>query len=321
VPGYDVRVAVTVLVRPLDLFDIPSLGRYRRSVLALDSAAALTRGNLLAAGRLLAYLDPRHRLYTAVMEAGDVTCLGQIACRRGERVGRLVFVAPGGEVEQAAALYEHLAARAGQWHLPYLLAEVEEHCPLFQTLRLGGFATYAWQRIWTLPSGTPRAALTRSWQVLRGIHLPEAQSLYAQIVPPLLQPVEPWPQTGRGLVCRAETVSAWARVVAGPRGVWVQPLIHPDSDCAPEHLLALAWTLAPGGRRPVYLCVRSYQAWLEPLLEDLGALAGPRQAVMVKRLAVTQKVEQALPKMEKAWVKPAAPGAAYHFQGLNRHKQ
>jgi hypothetical protein len=34
----------------------------------------------------------------------------------------------------------------------------------------------------------------------------------------------------------------------------------------------------------VYLCVRSYQAWLEPVLADLGARAGERQAVMVKHL-------------------------------------
>jgi hypothetical protein len=31
--------------------------------------------------------------------------------------------------------------------------------------------------------------------------------------------------------------------------------------------------------------VRSYQAWLEPVLADLGAKSGKRQAVMVKHLA------------------------------------
>ena len=37
--------------------------------------------------------------------------------------------------------------------------------------------------------------------------------------------------------------------------------------------------------RPVYLCVRSYQSWLEAAIEELGAEPGPRQAVMVKHLA------------------------------------
>jgi hypothetical protein len=35
----------------------------------------------------------------------------------------------------------------------------------------------------------------------------------------------------------------------------------------------------------VHVCVRSYQAWLEPVLADLGAKPGQRQAVMVKHLA------------------------------------
>ena len=55
--------------------------------------------------------------------------------------------------------------------------------------------------------------------------------------------------------------------------------------------------------------MRSYQAWLEASLEELGAEAGPRQAVMVKRLAKPVKELQAVPAMEKAMakVKPAAP--------------
>jgi hypothetical protein len=67
--------------------------------------------------------------------------------------------------------------------------------------------------------------------------------------------------------------------------------------------------LSGWGSRPVYVCVRSYQAWLETVLEDLGADAGPRQAVMVRRLAKTIKEPQAIPVMEQvlAKAKPAAP--------------
>jgi hypothetical protein len=55
--------------------------------------------------------------------------------------------------------------------------------------------------------------------------------------------------------------------------------------------------------------VRSYQAWLESVLEDLGAQPGPRQAVMVRRLVKTIKDLQPVSVMEKALakVKPAAP--------------
>jgi hypothetical protein len=38
--------------------------------------------------------------------------------------------------------------------------------------------------------------------------------------------------------------------------------------------------------------VRSYEAWLEPVLEDLGAKSAARQAVMVKHLTRLVKDEQ-----------------------------
>ena len=52
--------------------------------------------------------------------------------------------------------------------------------------------------------------------------------------------------------------------------------------------------------RPLYFCVRSYQSWLEPRIEGLGAEPGPRQAMMVKHLAVPKKAlrSYALPAME-----------------------
>jgi hypothetical protein len=57
------------------------------------------------------------------------------------------------------------------------------------------------------------------------------------------------------------------------------------------------------------MCVRSYQAWLEPILEDLGAQPGSRQAVMVRRLVGLVRDEEGVRAMEKtlAKVKPAAP--------------
>ena len=45
------------------------------------------------------------------------------------------------------------------------------------------------------------------------------------------------------------------------------------------------------------------------ILEDLGAQPGPRQAVMVRRLAKLQKVEEKISAMDKVLVKPTAPVA------------
>jgi hypothetical protein len=50
-------------------------------------------------------------------------------------------------------------------------------------------------------------------------------------------------------------------------------------------LLSLVHNLPNRAGRRVYVCVRTYQAWLEHVLEDLGAKPGPQEAVMVKHLA------------------------------------
>jgi hypothetical protein len=63
------------------------------------------------------------------------------------------------------------------------------------------------------------------------------------------------------------------------------PLIHPDENNVSEKIATLVESLPDHGGRRVYLNVRSYQTWLEPVLEDLGAIVSPRQAVMVKHLA------------------------------------
>jgi hypothetical protein len=67
--------------------------------------------------------------------------------------------------------------------------------------------------------------------------------------------------------------------------------------------------------------MRSYQTWLEPALEDLGALSGPRQAVMVKYLAAAQRAEKLAANPEAAWAKPAAPMAHTSNRGGLQTKQ
>jgi hypothetical protein len=58
--------------------------------------------------------------------------------------------------------------------------------------------------------------------------------------------------------------------------------------------------------RPVYIGVRSHQAWLAPLLDELGYKSGPRQAVMVKRLVVPLK-EAAPARIKRAGLENVQP--------------
>ncbi len=296
-------------VRPLDLLDLPYLARYRREVLALDSARILTHGNPLGAAALLSYLNPRRHIYTAICSGDDLSLMGQVVQSEGESFARLTFLAPNellgaGEVP----LLDHLARQAGGWGALHLLAEVDERSKAFKSLRQAGFAMHAWQRVWKLDN--PATPIVGDWYEAASRDFVAVQGLYSQIVPALIQPVENLPRQLGGLICHTKgEVQAYAGLTHGPAGIWVQPLIHPDAEAVPERIASLFHNIPDRRERPVYVCVRSYQAWLEGVLEDLGASAGPRQAVMVKRLAKLQKVEEKIPVMEKV-LKPAAPIAS-----------
>ena len=212
--------------------------------------------------------------------------MGQVILKGDETSARLTFLAPKENINGLTlSLLDHLTMQAGDWGAFHLLAEVDENSPVFRSLRQAGFAMYAWQRVWKLPKLEKTDAVS-SWREAEETDWPAVQSLHGQIIPALIQPVDALPKQASGLVCRSEgNLQAYAAVNSGPAGVWIQPLVPPESGCGPERLAGLSgW-----GSRPVYVCVRSYQAWLETVLEDLGAEAGPRQAVMVRRLAKTIK--------------------------------
>jgi hypothetical protein len=85
-------------------------------------------------------------------------------------------------------------------------------------------------------------------------------------------------------------------------GIVLFPLIHPEATDVSAKLLSVIHQLPNRGGRPIYICVRSYQAWLEPVLEDLGAKSSARQAVMVKHLTRMVKDEQAVRAAQPAGV-------------------
>ena len=299
-----------MIVRSLDVLDLPLLSRYRRDILYLDTARLLTRGNPLGAVGLLAYLDPRHHVYTAVVSDNGNSLMGQVVLHEEETSARMTFLAPAGDIAGLTQpLVDHLVTQVGEWGAFHLLAEVDEDSPSFRLLRQAGFAMYAWQRIWKLPL-QGQAGKKETWRPAAETDWPAVQSLYGQIIPAMLHPLESLPKRIMGLVCRPEgTLQAYVAVNSGRKGIWIQPIVPPESDCISEQLVDLAQAMSGGNARPIYVCVRSYQAWLESVLEDLGAEAGPRQAVMVRRLAKVQRVEEKVSAMDKVLVKPTAPVA------------
>jgi hypothetical protein len=186
-----------------------------------------------------------------------------------------------------------LASQAGEWGAFHVLGELEEICPAFESMRRAGFSVYAWQRVWRLPvaslaNGSPPGR----WQPVQEEDEWAVRSLFQNLVPPLAQSAEPLTiRRQRGLVYRqAGEIMAYVELVFGPRGIYLYPLIHPDIEDAATLVRTLPSALAPLLARPVYLAVRSYQAWLETTLTELNAQSSPRQALMVKHLAHAQRV-------------------------------
>jgi hypothetical protein len=114
--------------------------------------------------------------------------------------------------------------------------------------------------------------------------------------------MEPQPKSANGWMCD-EGEKCYVGVSQGVYGIVLSPLIHPESTDVGEKLASLISNLPDRRNRPVYVCVRSYQAWLEPVLADLGAQGADRQAVMVKHLARLVKDAQVVRNTQPAGVR------------------
>lgn len=303
-------------VRPIDWRDLPALYRFRRHSAFLDSALLLTRGPLLLPGALLSYLVPSMGIYTSVGRNGgdnSASVFGQIIHLPGSQLAHLTFLTPDSELEseRISGLLDHFAVIASERGAFRMLADVDERTQAYEALRRSNFAIYTRQRIWKLDQLPSRLNNHSGWRPATDRDLISIRSLYNNLVPGLVQQVEPFgSQNTRGhLFCEGGELVAYVEVKYGHRGIWVQPFVHPDAEDFGEWFTDFFHNLPYRRSRPVYLCIRSYQSWLEPTIEDLGAEAGPRQAVMVKHLAVPQKSVRvfALPALEGGHPEVSAP--------------
>lgn len=295
--------------RPLDILDLPTIARYRKQVLPLDTARLLTRGNPLGAGGFLSYFNVARHLYTGVAQENGTTLLGSVTHTNSDTFAKLTYLAPRTELTHPALtdLVEDLSTEAGKWGAFHLRAELDETSEAIPTLHKAGFSVYTSQRIWDISHVTPGAPAER-WTAAQSIDLAAIQALHYQIIPSLLQPVEQPPKQAAGLIS-TDGIKCYVHLLRGARGIFLMPFIHPETTDLAERLTNLLNHIPSRGSRPVYVCVRSYQDWLEPALEALGGKASPRQAVMVKHLARIIKDEQPASAAEKAWAKPVTPVA------------
>lgn len=311
-------------VRAFDWRDIPALHRSRQHCTFLNSAQVLTRGPMLMSGALLSYLAPSMGVYTSVSLNGDqpqVPLIGQMNHLPGAQCAHLSFLTPDYALEagRLSGLLEHFMSISGERGAYRLLAEVEEQTRAYESLRLASFAVYTRQRIWRLNTLPPPVENGGGWRAVNDQDWIAVRSLYNNLVPGLVQQVEPFASQGpRGLLhCSEDGVQAYVELKYGHRGIWVQPFVHPDAPDVEAWLADLFQHLPYRRSRPVYVCIRSYQSWLETAVSELGAEPGPGQAVMVKHLAVPQKAARifALPALERGRPEVSTPIAR---TGVNR---
>lgn len=309
-------------IRAFDWRDLPALHRYRNQSVYLHSSLVLTRGPWIIPGAILSSLTPSMGIFTSVSTPngnGDPVLIGQTIHPAGSQNAQLTFLAPDQSLNSPAllALLDHLSAQSVERGAFRLLADADENSPAFEALRQAGYAIYARQRIWRLAEGGKvdeiAGSLPPGWRPAVERDLIPVRSLYNNLIPGLVQQVEPFPaERLNGFVYRNQNdLLAYVEVKYGHRGIWVQPFIHPDAEDVTLRLAELLNSLPRRASRPVYLCVRSYQSWLELAVEDLGATPGQRQAIMVRHLAIPQKALRtfALPALEGGHPEATAPMA------------
>lgn len=285
-------------VRPFDWRDLPRLLRNRRNSVFLNSYLLLTRGPQHVPGALLSSVAPSMGVFTCVgqgepKQSGSL--IAQIVHRAAAEFSYLTFITPQDGLESPVLIgvLEYLVKVSGDRGALHMVADVDESHLAHEALRGTGFATYTRQRVWRLVDAMVEDQSQDGWRPAADIHTVAIRSLFHNQVPKMVQQVEPdFAPNLKGLVYyRDGELLAFVELRFGHRGIWMQPFFHPDIPDVFERLKELSMHVPYRKTRPRYICVRSYQAWLEPALEAIGAQPSPSHAVLVKHLAVSQKVD------------------------------
>jgi hypothetical protein len=264
-------------------------------LICLNQRYFLTHGNPLGIASLASRLTPSAESFTAVAESSDTeTCLiSQVLHKAGERSARLNFlvIKNANDIKEVLELWDYLNNKAGEMGALNVLAEVAESSPVFESLRKAGFSPYGWEAAWKLPKKiNPTADAEHEWTIAVPTDDPQLRSLYQSLVPPIVQAAEAYPNGGtRRLVYREnDEIVAYVESSTGPNGLYLRPLIHPAVQDINTLLYALIGQFDNIGQ-PVYLQVRSYQAWLLDTLGNIGGETSNHFTLLVKHLAILQR--------------------------------
>ncbi len=290
------------MVRPFTLRDLALVRRLTEHRISLYAESALA-DDLHPLRGALTSLVGGGKTPTLIYKSDEREATGfiQLLLHEDKHHGHILYLSPALEPlsdgTQSSitsnlwlALVDKGVVEVGRLGVHSLVAEVDEHGPELPLLRQAGFAVYARQEIWrfdglpeTFDELPPAAHLlpylsSDDWDI---------QLLYANIVPRLVQLVEPAPpqMNGDGWVLRDEhnELVAFIHIHEGSEATWLRFFLHPgaEADAAAIVYATLSGEIQRRGQ-PLYCCVRRYEGWLPAALERSGFTILCSQAVLVK---------------------------------------
>lgn len=215
-------------------------------------------------------------------------------------------------------LLDQLVEFAGRKGVHNLIAEAAEDGSELPLLRRAGFVVYTRQDIWINDVGAGED-VCEDLVERQSIDDWDINVLYSNIVPGMIQSVEPGPplQNGRNLVLREEgELAAYIHVQTGSIADWMRLYIHPNAQTKPKEIIAAVLSAqTPTADHPMFCCVRRYQSWLLSALENSGFRPWGSQAVMVKH--IVQRVKSPAPVTKNVIEPKAVPGSTTLIQGFS----
>jgi hypothetical protein len=289
------------MIRSFHLRDVGLVHRLGEQGVILQTQAALTRIShptrqamihMFGGGSFTTYVwksDDREAVGFAQLNLDPSNTTAHLSCigAQGERTSEGHI----NEVDEDIwlSLLADLAREAGRRGVHNLVAEADENGSELSLLRRAGYAIYTRQDIWICDQSPESNSdnLLRSRQTVDDWDI---SVLYSNIVPGLIQSVEPAPPlfSGEDWVLREDgELSAFVHILSGPVASWMRLLIHPNAHTKPRIIISEALGLkSPTSEHPIYCCVRRYQSWLQAPLEEAGFRYWGSQAVLVKHMAL-----------------------------------
>lgn len=329
------------MIRPFNLRDLPLVHRLSEHGVSLHTESVLTKNLHPTRGALFSLVRGDYPTYVWKSDTNGLAGFIQLGLDEESVRAHIMYLGSTTETGQESAeandsavskqnsvngkrpchvnenvwlpLLDQAVIEAGQRGIHSLVAEVDEVSDELPVLRRAGFVVYTRQDVWMLADKEIKQEKETILKPRKAEDDWAIQLLYANIVPRLVQLVEPLPPLEDGAVWvlhEENELVAFIHMHVGPVATWLRLFIHPSAEAqADEIITAVIHQNSEVANRPIYCCVRRYQSWVQTALERSGFALWGSQAVMVKH--IVQKAAKPLADLSAALdaqgISPTAP--------------